>query len=114
VPTVPFVELFHRLGFTPDALRTATVYEAIKGSELIHPIMAPPSLDHRYLHEDIGWGLVPWMHLGAAVGCSTPVISAITHLGSVINSVDYASTGLTLERMGLTGKDAEEIRAYVA
>lgn len=112
VPAVPFVELFHRFGFTAESLRTASVYEAIKGSELIHPIKAPPTLDHRYLHEDIGWGLVPWMHLAAAVACPTPVISAITHLAGVINGIDYTRAGLTIEGMGLTGKNADEIRAY--
>jgi opine dehydrogenase len=112
VPTVPFAELLHRLGFTVEDLRTTSVYEAIEGSELIHPIKAPPTLDHRYLHEDIGWGLVPWMHLAEAVQCPTPVISAITHLAGVLNGIDYASAGLTIEQMGLTGKNADEIRAY--
>jgi opine dehydrogenase len=112
VPSLPFVELFHRFGFTDEALRTASVYEAIKGSEMIHPIKAPPTLDHRYLHEDIGWGLVPWMHLAAAVASPAPAISAITHLAGVINGIDYAREGLTLEGMGLTGKTADEIRAY--
>ena len=112
VPAVPFAELLHRYGFTAEALRTAGVHEAIKGSELIHPITAPSSLDHRYLHEDIGWGLVPWMHLAAAVGSPAPVISAITHLAGVINGIDYARAGLTLDGMGLTGRTADEIRAY--
>jgi hypothetical protein len=31
----------------------------------------------------------------------------------VINGVDYATEGLTLERMGLAGKSVAEIRAHV-
>jgi opine dehydrogenase len=112
VPSLPFAELLHRLGFTDEGLRAADVHEAIEGSELIHPVKAPPGVDHRYLHEDVGWGLVPWMHLAAAVGSPTPVISALTELAGAINGVDYAGDGLTLARMGLAGKSPREIRAY--
>ena len=113
VAAVPFVELFHQLGFTTGSATSAGTHDAVHHSELIHPIQSPPTLDHRYLHEDVGWGLVPWMHLAAAAGCPTPTITALTHLASAINGVDYARAGLTLERMGLAGKTAEEIRAHV-
>jgi opine dehydrogenase len=114
VPAAPFAELFHRLGFIGDDVPPAgSAHDAVDRSEMIHPIRSPPALDHRYLHEDVGWGLVPWMHLAAAIGCPTPTITALTQLASVINGVDYPRQGLTLERMGLAGKSAEEIRAYV-
>ena len=88
-------------------------YHAIQHSELIRPIQSPPQLDHRYLHEDVGWGLVPWMHLAAAAGSPAPTITALTHLAGVINGIDYPREGLTLERMGLAGKTPAEIRAHV-
>lgn len=57
---VPFAELFRQLGFTTGGQAHAgSVYCAIQSSELIRPIQSPPTLDHRYLHEDVGWGLVP-------------------------------------------------------
>ena len=56
----PFAELFHQLGFTTGGQSYAgSAYHAIQCSELIHPIQSPATLDHRYLHEDVGWGLVP-------------------------------------------------------
>ena len=76
-------------------------------------IQSPPKLDHRYLHEDVGWGLVPWMHLAAAAGSPAPTITALTHLAGVINGIDYPREGLTLERMGLAGKTPGQIRAHV-
>ena len=88
-------------------------YHAIQHSDLIQPIQSPPQLDHRYLHEDVGWGLVPWMHLAAAAGSPAPTISALTHLAGVINGIDYPREGLTLERMGLARKTPSEIRAHV-
>jgi opine dehydrogenase len=114
VPAVPFTDLFRRLGFIGDDVPSAgTAYDAVHRSELIHPIRSPPALDHRYLHEDVGWGLVPWMQLAAAVGCPTPAIDALTYLAGAINGVDYVAQGLTLGRMGLAGKSADEIRVYV-
>ena len=109
----PFPELFAQLGFTDPTARRANAGQAVHASSLIHPIKAPATLDHRYLHEDVGWGLVPWMHLAAATGCPTPTIAALTNLASVINGLDYASEGLTLERMALDGKTTEQIRTYV-
>ena len=114
VRAAPFAELFGQLGFTPgEQAGEGGAYHAIQHSELIHPIQSPPQLDHRYLHEDVGWGLVPWMHLAAAAGSPAPAITALTHLAGVINGIDYPRDGLTLERMGLAGKTPAEIRAHV-
>jgi opine dehydrogenase len=113
VRAVPFAELFGQLGFTAgDQAHAGGVYHAIRHSELIRPIQSPPQLDHRYLHEDVGWGLVPWLHLAAAVGSRATTITALTHLAGVINGIDYPREGLTLERMGLAGKTPSEIRVH--
>jgi hypothetical protein len=53
------------------------------------------------------------MHLADTVGTPAPTITALVQLASVINGVDYATEGLTLERMGLAGKSVAEIRAHV-
>ena len=114
VRAVPFAELFGQLGFTAGEQACAGgAYHAIHHSELIRPIQSPPQLDHRYLHEDVGWGLVPWMHLAAAAGSPAPTITALTHLAGMINGIDYPREGLTLQRMGLAGKTPGEIRAHV-
>ncbi|HEY2193980.1 MAG TPA: NAD/NADP octopine/nopaline dehydrogenase family protein [Actinomycetospora sp.] len=114
VPAVPFPELFHRLGFTPDGQPHAHgAYDAIQHSELIRPLRSPPTLDHRYLHEDVGWGLVPWMHLAAAAHSPAPTITSLVHLAEAINGVDYARDGLTLTAMGLADKTPDDIRAQV-
>ncbi len=110
VPAVPFPELFRRAGFTGAH---DTAFEAIRHSVPIQAIKAPPALDHRYLHEDVGWGLVPWLHLAGAAGTPAPDIAALVRLASVLTGVDQAAAGPTLARMGLAGMTAEEIRAYV-
>lgn len=102
VPTEPFVDYFHRMGYTTDAARaTGLAYEAFHQSEPDRWITAPPSLRHRYLDEDVPFGLVPLVSLARWVGVATPVMDALIELASALRGVDYATDGLTLERMGL-------------
>jgi opine dehydrogenase len=115
VPTIPLVQSLLRAGYTSqEAADTGRVHAATQASEALRSVHAPPSLDHRYLHEDVGWGLVPWIHLARALGIPTPTMAALTALASLMNGVDYLSEGLTLDRMGLTGMTADEIRSYAA
>ena len=106
VRAVPFAELFRQLGFTAgEQVRADGAYHVIQHSELIRPIQSPPKLDHRYLHEDVGWGLVPWMHLAAAAGSPAPTIAAVTHLAAMINGIDYPREGAHPPADGTSRKD---------
>lgn len=114
VPTRSFVEAFHAYGYTSEAAaRSGSVYRAMQESEPNRWIKGPKNLDHRYMHEDVGWGLVPWIHLAEVVGVPVPTMRALTVLASEMNQIDYLHEGLTLERMGLAGLDAAGLRAYV-
>lgn len=110
IPATPFAEMFRRAGFTGSH---GTAFDAIRHSAPIQAIKAPPVLSHRYLDEDVGWGLVPWLQLARATGTPAPNIAAVVRMASILNGVDYETTGLTLERMGLASMTAGEIRGYV-
>ena len=110
----PFVELFHRAGLTSDAARASgSVYNAMRESEPNRTIKAPSTLDHRYMHEDVGYGLVPMAELAGWLGIATPVIDSLIALASAMNSVDYRRDGLTLEKMGLAGVRPESLPALL-
>jgi opine dehydrogenase len=114
VPTRPFVQVFAEMGYTTeDAAREGTAYAALQESAPNRWIKGPKSLDHRYLHEDVGWGLVPWAELGRSLGVPTPVMDALITLGSALNGRDYRREGLTLERLGLAGKRSGELAGYL-
>jgi opine dehydrogenase len=99
--TMPFVELFWRMGYTTDAARdTGIAYEAFHQSEPDKWIMAPTSLDSRYLLEDVPYGQLIYQELGRLAGVPTPTIDHIIHLASVIMQRDFRAEGLTLARMG--------------
>ena len=54
-------------------------------------IGAQPGLDHRYLNEDVGYGLVFMSQLARQVGVEVPTMDAIIQLTSVLMARDYAS-----------------------
>jgi opine dehydrogenase len=88
---------------------------AINESAPNQTIKAPAMLDHRYLKEDVGFGLLPMAEIGTLLGVRTPVIDALITLASVISQADYRSEGLTLEKMGLariTGEALPNLLQY--
>ena len=72
-------------------------------------IKSPPSLDHRYIREDIGYGLVPMAEIGTLMGVRTPVMDALIILASKALDTEFRAEGLTLEKMGLANVQAENL-----
>jgi opine dehydrogenase len=114
VPATPFLDLFYAAGLTTEAARlSGSIARACEESEPNRTIRSPPSLDHRYIHEDIGYGLVPMAELGRLAGVATPTMDALVRLAGSALGIDYARDGLTLERLGLAGKSAAELAGFV-
>ena len=110
LPLLSFVDIFHQAGLTSEAARESqSVYQATQESAANQTIKAPPTLNHRYLNEDVGFGLVPMSELARLTGVETPVIDALITLASEINRTDYRREGLTLEKMGLHGVKPEQL-----
>ncbi|MEK6443952.1 NAD/NADP octopine/nopaline dehydrogenase family protein [Pseudonocardia sp. T1-2H] len=109
--TVPtFAEIFHQAGYTTaEAAATGSAHACLQASEANWWFRAPSTMDHRYVHEDVGFGLVPWAGWARLVGVSTPTIDALVTIASATAGRDYAQEGLTMERMGLAGVDAAEL-----
>jgi opine dehydrogenase len=113
VVTLSLIAAAGQAGYTTaEGARTSSVYDALQAGDAIGRVKAPPSLDHRYLHEDVGWGLVQWVHLASVAGVPTPTMEAVTTLASTLNGVDYLRDGLTIERMGLNAINADDIERY--
>ena len=73
-------------------------------------IKAQSSLDHRYFHEDVGYGLVFWQSLAEQIGVETPHISAVIRLASALMGQDYLAQGKrTMKSLGLSGYAAGEL-----
>jgi opine dehydrogenase len=110
VPARPFLDVFEGAGLTTAAARdSGSVSRACKESAPNRTIKAPPSLRHRYIDEDVGFGLVPFSALGRLAGVETPVIDAHVTLAAAATGIDFWSTGLSLEKMGLAGVRREDV-----
>jgi opine dehydrogenase len=99
------LEIVRRLGLP--------AYQAIHNSEANLRIKAPPALDHRYIREDVGYGLVPMAEVGKLLAVKTPVMDALITLASKALGVDFLAEGLTLGKMGLEGVSADRLPALL-
>lgn len=109
-----FIEVFHRAGLTSDAGRASgSAYRAIHESAPNATIKSPPSLDHRYIREDVGYGLVPMSEIGKLAGVETPVMNALITLASTALGVNFRAEGLTREKMGLGDVTRERLPAIL-
>ena len=56
---------------------------------------------------------VPMSALGRLAGVATPVIDAHIDLLSEAMGIDYAATGLSLDKMGLAGMSVKDLPRFV-
>jgi len=114
LPVLSFVQIFYQAGLTSDSARSSgSIYRAIKESAPNQRIKSPQTLDHRYLHEDVGYGLVPMAETARLLGVETPVIDALITLTSEMNQADYRAEGLTLEKMGLAQVKPQDLKVVL-
>ena len=114
IPATPFIEVFYEAGLTTKAARdSGDIARACLESEPNKTIKSPPSLNHRYIHEDVGYGLVPLAALARLADVATPIIDALIQLAGLAVGIDYARDGLTLESLGLAGKSPSELLQFV-
>ena len=88
------------------------LYEAMLNTGSYRGIKAPPSIDHRYISEDVPMSLVPLSSLGSMLGVPTPAIDMIIQLGSILHATDYRAVGRTVESLGLAGLSVKQIRQH--
>ena len=73
-------------------------------------IGAQAQLDHRYLNEDVGYGLLFMARLARQLGVATPTMDAAIHLASVLMERDYAAEALrTPASLGIGEMSAEAL-----
>jgi opine dehydrogenase len=97
------------LGFTPSPRKP--FYDQIKDSDWVKDPceVGPPHLQHRYISEDIPYGLVPLTYWGDLLGVPTPASDAMIEVSSIANQVNYRKEGLTLRALGSDGLTPKEI-----
>ena len=101
------IDFFYEASYTTrEAWETGSMYEALQASIPNRPTQAPPSLDNRYLQEDVPFGLVPLVHLAEWADTEAPLMRALVTTASALTGKDFLADGLSLTDMGL---DAVEL-----
>jgi opine dehydrogenase len=74
---------------------------------------APKQIQHRYLTEDLSYGVVPIANIGHELGVSTPVIDSTVRIASVAAGIDFLKDGLSAGTLELAGLSADEMNSLV-
>jgi opine dehydrogenase len=93
--------------------RGATLSEVLSTNPVYAIDWAPATLSHRFVLEDIPYGLVPMETLGQGTGVPTPVTSSLIDLGSTMLERDLRVEGRSLTRLGLGNRGLTEILQFV-
>ncbi len=89
------------------------LHEAIHNQPGYYGIKAPPTLNHRYIFEDIPMSLVPMASLGERYGVSVRGMDAIIRLACIVHRTDYWRRGRTLDKLGINNLSVGELTHYV-
>lgn len=87
--------------------------EAIHNQPGYYGIKAPPTLNHRYIFEDVPMSLVPIASLGKRYGVSVQGMDSIIRLACIVHRTDYWRRGRTIDKLGIDDLSPEELTHYV-
>lgn len=103
---VPFIKRFFEAGYTTQqAVSQNSIYKAMQESEPNRWLRSPGTLFHRYLEEDVPFGLVPMTEIAKRLDVKTPTMDTVIAISSILNRRDYREDGLTLRKMGIKEGD---------
>lgn len=89
------------------------LYETIQNTTGYKGIKAPPTMDIRYIFEDIPESLVPISAMGSMFNIHTPTIDSIIQLASTIHEIDYYKIGRNTINLGIEGLTVDQITDLV-
>ena len=102
-------ENYWKGGFGPRGDLWAT----INGSRMLTQLRAPGSLETRWLTEDIPFGIATWALLGQDQGVPTPVLRALTDLGSAVTGEEFWRSARTPADLGVAGLSPGRMVEYL-
>lgn len=89
------------------------LYHLIQNNAAYGDIMAPKSIQARYVTEDVPMSLVPISELARIAGVPTPNMDAVIQLTSTIYHTDFRAQGRSAASLGLEGMSKEQAAHYL-
>ena len=96
-----------------EGAKGSSLYEVLSTNPVYVKDDAPRTLHHRFLLEDVPYGMVPMESLGRLTGIPTVVTSAIITLASELTQIDFRSQARDLKSLGLEELGIDELKELV-
>jgi opine dehydrogenase len=90
-----------------------TLGEVVSTNPVYKNVMSPKTLNHRFITEDIPFGLVPIEGLGNVLNIPTPITTSLINLGNELLSTDFRKQGRNISRLGLDEITINNIHDYI-
>lgn len=90
-----------------------SLYDGIQSNTSYRGILAPESLDTRYIHEDVPFSLVPLVHLAEFVGLRAPVLRSVISVAEGLLGQDFWGQGRDAREMGIEGMSLGDLKLLV-
>jgi opine dehydrogenase len=84
------------------SVREKDFYTTFQRVRSYQGILAPKTINVRYISEDIPTGLVPLASIGKFLGVPTPAMDALINLANALLGKDFRRTGRTVENVGVS------------
>lgn len=91
----------------------ANLFEAMQNQSGYQGIKAPPTLNHRYITEEVPMSLVPIASLGERYGVAVHGINSLIRLACFIHNTDYWRRGRTIDKLGIKELSIDELTRFV-
>jgi len=88
--------------------------EVLSTNPAIYWDRAPKNLRHRFLVEDVPYGLVPFEILAKLAGVPCPKVTATIEYACILTDYDLRAMGRDFEELGITGMSSRELADFVA
>ncbi len=112
LPQLPLLEMITGF-YAHQGVAGATLYDTLSKTPVHGAARAPSSVGHRYLTEDVPFGLVPMSSLGQLAGVPTPIMHGVSTVAGAVVGRDFFAEGRTARSLGLAGKTVEQVLEYV-
>lgn len=99
--------------YSAQGAKGETLHELLGKNPIYQWSKGPDTLQHRYILEDIPYGLVPMEELADLAGTPSPTIKAMIQLGCLVTGKDLRKEGRGLKKLGLGNITLEELKKLV-
>lgn len=90
-----------------------TIQEICKSNPIYPNSKVPTTLNHRYITEDVPYGLIPMIELVEKFGTDCPTLKSILNIAIITSETDLYENSRSLKSLNLDSFDLDGLKNYV-